>query len=431
MEPHVAATPFGRRSMTLALIATQAAARDFAAHTNSSNIAIHKWRLFQALTEAKTHFNVTDRDLSVLYALLSFHPETALTLPTGAGRPGESDRGDAGAVVFPSNNALSMRAHGMAPTTLRRHLAALVASGLIIRRDSPNGKRYARKGQGGEIEYAFGFDLTPLIARAAEIENVADEVRAEKKAVALLRERVTLLRRDIAKMIEVALEEGVPGDWEDRHLQYQQLSSRYRRNLLRAELADLAQALSGLLTEIQITLENHIKQEKMAGNDRQIGRHIQNQTTHNSDIEPCIREGGAEPLRPNDQNPEAATAFDVKSPRAPKPYPLGMVLEACPDILDFARGGIASWGDFTSTAALVRPALGISPDAWRQAAEAMGEIDAAIVVAAILQRGDEIKSAGGYLRVLTGKAGAGEFSIGPVLMALIRGRKGNIDRRRA
>ncbi|MEK8121644.1 plasmid replication protein RepC [Methylocystis sp. IM4] len=319
----------------------------------------------------------------------------------------------------------------MAPTTLRRHLAALVASGLIIRRDSPNGKRYARKGQGGEIEYAFGFDLTPLIARAAEIENLADEVRAEKKAVALLRERVTLLRRDIAKMIEVALEERVPGDWQDRHLQYQQLSSRYGRNLLRAELGELAHALSGLLTEIQITLENHIKQEKVAGNDSQFGRHIQNQITDNPDIEPCLREGGAEPLRPKDQNPEAATAVDVKTPRAPKAYPLGMVLEACPDILDFAKGGIASWGDFTSTAALVRPALGISPDAWRQAAEAMGEIDAAIVVAAILQRGDEIKSAGGYLRVLTGKAGAGGFSIGPVLMALIRGRKGKIDRRRA
>ncbi|MEK8121645.1 helix-turn-helix domain-containing protein [Methylocystis sp. IM4] len=88
MEPHVATTPFGRRPMTLTLIATQAAACDFAAQTNSSNSAVHKWRLFQALTEAKTHFNVTDRDLSVLHALLSFHPETALTLPTWAGRPG-------------------------------------------------------------------------------------------------------------------------------------------------------------------------------------------------------------------------------------------------------------------------------------------------------------------------------------------------------
>jgi hypothetical protein len=52
----------------------------------------------------------------------------------------------------------------------------------------------------------------------------------------------------------------------------------------------------------------------------------------------------------------------------------------------------------------------------------MGDVDAAIVVAAILQRGEAISSAGGYLRALTDKAGAGTFSIGPVLMALLRAR---------
>ena len=58
-----------------------------------------------------------------------------------------------------------------------------------------------------------------------------------------------------------------------------------------------------------------------------------------------------------------------------------------------------------------------------QALEVLGEHDASIVIAAILQRGEEIKSAGGYLRVLTAKARAGEFSLGPVLMALLRGNK--------
>jgi replication initiation protein RepC len=63
----------------------------------------------------------------------------------------------------------------MAPTTLRRHLAVLVDCGLVVRRDSPNGKRFARKGQGGEVEQAYGFDLSPLLARAAEFERLADE----------------------------------------------------------------------------------------------------------------------------------------------------------------------------------------------------------------------------------------------------------------
>ena len=53
----------------------------------------------------------------------------------------------------------------------------------------------------------------------------------------------------------------------------------------------------------------------------------------------------------------------------------------------------------------------------------MGEIPAAIVVAAILQKGTAVTSAGGYLRELTRKAGEGQFSVGPMLMALISARK--------
>jgi replication initiation protein RepC len=53
----------------------------------------------------------------------------------------------------------------------------------------------------------------------------------------------------------------------------------------------------------------------------------------------------------------------------------------------------------------------------------MGEAHAAIVAAAILQRGPAISRAGGYLRDLTDKARAGGFSPGPMLMALIRGRR--------
>jgi replication initiation protein RepC len=60
----------------------------------------------------------------------------------------------------------------------------------------------------------------------------------------------------------------------------------------------------------------------------------------------------------------------------------------------------------------------------------MAEHDASSVIAAILQRGEEIKSAGGYLRVLTAKARAGEFSLGPVLMALLREKGAKLARER-
>ena len=93
----------------------------------------------------------------------------------------------------------------------------------MIRRDSPNGKRYARRGQGGSIEQAFGFDLTPLVARAAEFERLAGEVRAEARARHLLREEISLHRRDIAKTIATAFEEGLPGPWSDLADRFRQL----------------------------------------------------------------------------------------------------------------------------------------------------------------------------------------------------------------
>ena len=83
-----------------------------------------------------------------------------------------------------------------------------------------------------------------------------------------------------------------------------------------------------------------------------------------------------------------------------------------------------------ATAGLVRSALGISPSAWEDARAVLGEEDAAVVVAAILQRGEAIRSPGGYLRSLTEKARGGAFSLGPVLMALLRAKLGT-GRKRA
>jgi replication initiation protein RepC len=106
-----------------------------------------------------------------------------------------------------------VRAHGIAGTTLRRHLAALVEAGLIIRRDSPNGKRYARKDRAGEIETAFGFDLSPLHARADELAMLAQQVADDRARFRRVKEELSICRRDVRKLISAAMEEGADGDW--------------------------------------------------------------------------------------------------------------------------------------------------------------------------------------------------------------------------
>jgi replication initiation protein RepC len=107
-----------------------------------------------------------------------------------------------------------------------------------------------------------------------------------------------------------------------------------------------------------------------------------------------------------------------------------MVLDACPDIADYAKTGSANWRDFLATAAVIRPVIGVSSSAWEEARDVMGEGQASTVAAAILQRGEAIASAGGYLRDLTEKARAGKFSVGPMLMALIGARKRTANEKR-
>ena len=269
-EYAIGTTPFGRRSLTLAHVASQAVAK-----ARPPEKAVHKWQVFRAICTARARVGASERALAVLDALLSFHPETTLI--------GE------GLIVFPSNQQLALRAHGMAPATLRRHLAALVDCGLIIRRDSPNGKRFARKGQGGAIEMAFGFDLSPLVARAEEFEAWAEEVRAEERALRLVRERITLCRRDIAKMIATGTEEGVPtrrsgqgpADWAEVHRLYRGIIERLPRSAVREELEPVAEELTLLADEILNLLESHIKSQKTSVNEFKLSAtyKIQTQTT--------------------------------------------------------------------------------------------------------------------------------------------------------
>ncbi len=417
METDGITTPFGRRSMTLGMLASQALAR-----TIAPEASIDKWKLYRWLCEAKPKLGISDRALSVLNALLSFHPKTELS-------------GKDGLVVFPSNAQLSLRTHGMAETTLRRHLAALVAAGLLTRRDSPNGKRYVRRDGEGAVGEAFGFSLAPLLARAGEIEQTAAQVTAERLLLRRLRERVTLVRRDIAKLIETALEDGLAGDWMGYEAAYRRLVLSLPRVATVEILTPVLAELEALRNDILNSLERQVIFQNMAGNADQTERHKQNSTSDSTfDLEPRFEPKQGGDAEPGDQPPTPLDRMDDRisegrrasqkkpAPAEPhKPYPLGLVLQACPEIVAFGPGGaISGWRDLMTAAVVVRSMLAISPSAYEAACEVLGPENAATVIACILERAGHINSAGGYLRDLTRRAERGEFTLGPMLMALAR-----------
>lgn len=387
-------TPFGRRPMSLALVRQQVATAEIPPGKRAD-----KWKVFRDASEARVLLGLQDRSLAVLDALLSFYPENEL-------------RQDAQLVVFPSNAQLSLRAHGIAGATLRRHLALLVDAGLVIRKDSANGKRYARKDRSGVIESAFGFDISPLLLRCEELAEMAQKVAADRAAFRRAKEELTILRRDVRKLISAAIEEGAPGDWATMEDVYISLVSQIPRAPTMAEVIEISKEMTILHGKIINALESVGNLKNTSSYAAHNELHIQNSKPDSiNELEPSSeKELGASP-RPN---PTAKAEL-------PRSFPLGLVLKACPEISAYGpAGAIGNWRDLMSAAVVARSMLGISPSAYQEACEVMGPENAAVTLACILERAGHINSAGGYLRDLTSRAQRGEFSLGPVLMALLR-----------
>jgi replication initiation protein RepC len=368
---------------------------------------VNKWELLRELSKAQAAFGLTERDLTVLQGLLSFFPDDALG-------------GNAEMVVFPSNKAVCERLNGMPCSTMRRHLSRLVEAGLLMRRDSPNGKRYVRKH--GDERVTFGFDLCPLYCRAEEIARAAEAVREAEDRVRRLREVVSLMRRDLAALAEFG-EEMQPklGYWDQLRDTAALTARALRRKLSLEDLSAYRANLETLLDQARNLIDGP-EAEDMNTNDARFERHHHNSNKESIDFEPALEQGGTAADAPDAETGEIEA--DVEEPdmrRVPK-IPLHLVIAGCPSIKTFYQGDIRHWHQLFDAACQVRPAMGISASAWEEAQRCMGPEQASIVVVAMLERFAEIKSPGGYLRALTSKAAAGEFSCGPMVMALMSRR---------
>lgn len=395
---HLTTTPFGPRPVSAVhLQQIEQGAR------NVDLPRVDKWELFRELTVAKAAFNLTDRDLTVLNALLSFYQGPHL-------------EEDAMLMVFPSNRSLAERAHGMAESTMRRHLSALVRSGLILRHDSPNGKRYAMRGQGGDIDVAFGFDLRPLLVYARQISIAADEVRAATERLKRLRTGIVLKLRDADKLAEYGQQEYPSKDWAE----VEDMLHELRKGLRRKIDFEVLERLEGLADTVLTLVKSLILPQNVSANDSKNEQHHTNSNTDSSDFEPSSETAkGAGQVLEIDHRVCGEASDHLDPPTRECPIPLGLVVRACPDIAIFGRRDIRSWYDLVSSAADVRASMGISPSAWADAQEAMGIENAAVTVAAILERMADIQNPGGYLRALTRKAQTDGFSPGPMIMALL------------
>lgn len=461
MQIQIGTTPFGRRPIPLDQFAARMLASEAPPRATSSDKAltgrqcrtpVDKWALYDDLREAATRHGIGDRSLAVLHALLSFHPGKELAEGSEL-------------TVFPSNKQLAARAHGMADATLRRHLNALIEAGLLLRHDSANGKRFARRDRQGRITQAFGFSLRPLLERADAIRKDAEDLRHQKVRLRLCRERITLMRRDIGRITETVFAANSAEDaehagaridiavWQRIHADLRDIVDRIPRRASLEMLQPIEAALETLHQDTIKQLKRLQSAKEMSGSAAENERHH-----GESDTDSISESEARQRSRSNDESLDRDEPTDLNKPSAAKAGPckptvtpsarfrvvtpqpthgssrpaceidLATILRICPDICDYALHGITRWADLIETAGRVSVFLGIDPRAHQEAIGSMGPHRTAIIVAYILQRHDEIENPGGYLRSLIARVRREPFALQPLIDSLQRRRMPSVDR---
>lgn len=335
---------------------------------NTEVVTHDKWVLVDQLVVAAEDFGLTHRTIAVLKAMLTFIPERDL--------PARLDQ----SIVFASNNTLATRLGGMPESTLRRHLSALVKAGVILRHDSPNRKRYAKRIR-GNIALAFGFDMGPLALLADEITAYAQAriLRAQERST--LHSAILVARQ---RLCETLQNEGI--DPESIHV-YSPILARTRLLLRRKDNNEELMELLGQLKAVRITVET-------SGNNSQNERHQHNIKKINSDSDCSMLSAD------NQATSVQISAFQEYRKMFPE--------------------GAQNWQALSHQASQLVPMMAIDIPVYEEAKRYMGMQIAPIVVLCILEAFDTIQNPGGFLRHLTKQARVGAFDLNQLIERSLR-----------
>ena len=334
---------------------------------------VNRWALYKQLCVAKANFGLNDRCLAVLSSLLSFLPDDEFDEKSGL-------------VVFPSNRQLSLRAHGMPESTLRRHLAALIEAGIIARKDSPTRKRYAHKDREGGVELAFGFSFAPLLQRASEIAAIADKILADQKALKRLRDEVSVMRRDIASAFADRAEETgeLGGCLEALFVRFRAIVDAISRRASLDELSAIKANFEAIRGELAIALKTLGIVPEMSGSVAQSERQ------HNESLPESLFESQNSKKidlnAPSAEIPVSEMPEEGTSGELTPSISLDQVLRSCPDIREYGANGIGTWRELLDASRIVSGFLGISQSAYQEAIRFMGPETASTAIAWILQK---------------------------------------------
>lgn len=304
-------------------------------------------------------------------------------------------------VVWPSNDHLVSRT-GLSERAVRYAIRDLVALEVVAPKDSANGKRYAVRAPGGAIVEAYGFDLTPIVARRGEwVERIAAQ-KAEVERRRRSFDAMTVARRSVAEALsalaahfpEVSIEDLVAAE-----------------GALAKDTPRRGKGDPDVVLEAWMELRGLVESRFYSASAGKECRHSEN--NNGSPTEPCSKgsPGRAEPVRQTE-------------------LPPALVAEGCPAVATYEPRPILNEVDLVATAIRMRPVIGAHESAWKEACESLGAVRAALLVVIVLQLHDDdvssgqgrIKNPGGYFRKLVRLAVENRYSPEAEIMAMRRRR---------
>lgn len=299
------------------------------------------WTTFRALRDARSVFGLRPGHIQTLQAMLSFL------------KPGH------GETVFASNNSICQRVGGIDERTLRRHVNRFVELGFIKRNDSSNRKRYRVRSSGGEC-ISYGLSLAPLLRRTSELIAIAQEMENNR------RDRIFVRKQILTKLAH--LEEHDPSNAFINHA---------RRSLRRKlSLPEYHALLANTDAECQSLSAPDDPPEtlKLPANDGQTVRHQSKSEKEKKDLDSKL---GDEALKPD------------------------LLTSVCDQATSFSTEILRNWLDIENHARTLAPMMGIHPETFEKAKNAVGAQKASCAIFIMLQLGKRIRDFGAYFHSIT------------------------------
>jgi replication initiation protein RepC len=419
-----AGSPTGFRRLTPSLLSADRAAGSFDGLPDGVTAP---GQLLAAFKAAAPRLGLSPRLVHAVDWLFRF------TQPQDWGRGGRP-------IVWPSAS-LQQETLGLSPTRVKALNRALIETGLITMKDSPNGKRYGVRDRAGRITEAYGFDLSPIAARHVEFVRLAEEAQVERVEMGRLRRRATIARKGITQILETVGEYGAQGeDWASLARETRILANALKRVERPAEMALGVESLERRQRVARASLENllaarMVEPAEAVDSDPSGSENGPHQYTYNPDLNPqtdtvianetCnAAVGGGQAnqaaLEPHANLQETKPATPARIEGMVLRLSTDELVRLAPRLRPYLTTPAPTWPTILDAADWLRGELGVSKSLWGEACLAMGREEAAIAVAIVSAKpASHFRSSpGGYFHGMVAKAKAGELNLARTIWGL-------------